>query len=51
MTEYSNRFLRLIKYEYESKPSSTEIKQISELFKEALSISERGNVIIVVYQI
>ena len=51
VTEYSNRFLRIIKYEYESKPSSTEIKQISELFKEALSISERGNVIIVVYQI
>ena len=51
VTEYSNRFLRLIKYEYESKPSSTEIKQISELFKEALSIRERGNVIIVVYQI
>ena len=49
--EYSNRFLRLIKYEYQSKPSAIELKQISELFRGALSVSIRGNVIIVVYQI
>ena len=51
VSEYSNRTLRLIKYEYESKPSAIGLKEISSLFKEALSVSERGNVIMVVYQI
>lgn len=50
VTEYSNRKLKVIKYEYETKPSETSLKQISKLFKTALSISERGNVIMVVYQ-
>ena len=51
VTEYSNRFLRVIKYEYESKPSAFGLKEISKLFKDALSVSERGNVIMVVYKI
>ncbi len=51
VSEYSNRSLRLIKYEYERKPTATGLKEISSLFKDALSVSERGNVIMVVYQI
>ncbi len=51
VVEYSNRFLRLIKYEFESKPSAIKLKQISKLFRGALSVSERGNVIMVVYKI
>ena len=51
VTEYSNRALKIIKYEYESKPSEIGINVINRLFKNALSISERGNAIIVVYKV
>lgn len=48
--EYNNRTMKIIKYEYERKPSNMDIKKISQVFKGALSVSERGNVIMVVYQ-
>ena len=48
--EYNNRTMKIIKYEYERKPSNMDIKKISQLFKGALSVSERGNVIMVVFQ-
>lgn len=51
VTEYSNREFKVIKYEYGSKASELGINEISKLFKNGLSISERGNVIIVVYKL
>jgi hypothetical protein len=51
VTEYSNRDFKIIRYEYSSKPSELGINAISSLFKNGLSISERGNAIIVVYKL
>jgi len=57
VTEYTNREMKIYKYEYESKPSDVTLTQISKIFKdalatteEAISTSERGNTIIVVYK-
>lgn len=50
VTEYSNRDIKIICFEYENKPSDIGIKEINKIFKEALSVGERGNVIMVVYK-
>lgn len=51
VSQYSNRKFKIIKYEYSSKPSEFLVKEIIKIFNKALSVSERGNAIIVVYQL
>lgn len=50
VTQYSNREIKIICFEYEDKPSDIGIKEINKIFKDALSVGERGNVIMVVYK-
>jgi hypothetical protein len=50
VTEYTNRDMKIYKYEWESKPSEVTLLRINEIFKGAISTSERGNTIMVVYK-
>jgi hypothetical protein len=50
VTEYTNRDMKIYKYEWESKPSEVTLRRINEIFKDAISTSERGNTIMVVYK-
>ena len=50
ISEYSNRYIKIFKYEYEEKYTSLDLKEITKLFPKSIAVSERGNAIIVVYK-
>lgn len=50
ITEYTNRYLKIYKYEYEEKPTALMLNEITKIFKGSLGVSERGNGIYVVYR-
>ena len=47
ISEYSNRYISILRYEYELKPFSMDLKEITKLFPKSLAVSERGNAILV----
>lgn len=49
ITEYTSRYLKIYKYEYEEKGGDLVLGKIAEIFGDSLGVSERGNGIYVIY--